>query len=431
MKKKKLFFGMFLLIIFAFSSCSKEEDPLPVEENQAYLSFKMSLNDQSQKQVNSNLPGCTDGIPAFLDVIISKEGKAADPNAVPIRLNINPNSTGPFEDEASNSSGAQSESLALAPGTYYLHYFTVLDENENVIWLTPINDNAPGGIDDIVGNPLPLAINLNTGVYITQSVEVICFDDRFVNQYGYLFYELNEIEVIEFCIFGNACDETGRHEEFVLYEVDVWKFSGDTSAPKGDILHENLQNEVVITDYEEYSEANSYPLCITLPDGPGLDEYYIEITRTNSGPDDGLIRSGLISDVEVRNLFREDSTMDYYHFREGNCNLDDDPELLSDHRDIVGFTCEFMFVFGDAAIAADIVFYPDGTASYMLYGDPTDTVWGTWAYYDDYLFYEPDGGQDILGFYKVSGEYNEEDQTFSGTFWHSGGEDEWIGHRKN
>lgn len=436
MKRIKFFFGIFLAIIYSFTSCSKEEDSLPVElkEETAHLSFQMSLNDPNKlqnKQVTSDTPACAEGIPAFLDLIITREGSMADPNAAPLRLKINPGPTDTFGDNTSGSSGGESESLALEPGTYIISYFTVLDENENVLWITPINDNVPGGIDDVIENSLPIAINLASGVYKTHEVEVICYDDRFVNQYGYLFYDLNETRVIEFCIFGNYCDESGRHAEFILYEVDVWKYSGDAWAPKGEILHEDLQNEVVIIDYDNYSETDTFPLCLTLPDGPGLDEYYIEITQIDRGSDDVLIRSGLISDIDVRNLFREDGTMDYYHFREGNCNLGDDPLLLSDHRKIVGFTWDFMFLFGDAVISVDVVFYSDSTASYMLYGDPTNTVWGTWAYFDDYLYYEPDGDEDILGFGQVSGEYNQNEESFSGTFWHTGGEDEWIGHKKN
>lgn len=432
MKKTRILSGMFLAITLLFSSCSKEDESVPLDKDKAYLSFHTLLNDltfkQQNKQLNTEIPECLGGTPAFVDIILTHgDAYVVGSETTPFRLNLNPDASDTNGDGTPDYFTEEHAILELDPGTYTLEYFTVLDANEDVIWIAPMDNNQPGGIDDMVEHSLPMDINLGAGVKKYQDVEVVCFDDRIVNQYGYLFFDLNGYQIIEFCIFGNYCDETGRHQDFILYEVDVWKFSGDAFAPKGELLHENLKNTVDIADYEDSSDAFSYPVCVTLPDGPGFDEYYVEITQTDIGPENILIRSGLISDADVRNLFREDGTMDYYHFREGNCNLEDDPMLLSDHRDIIGFTWEFTFFFGDALIAADVVFYPDGTASYQLYGDPNATVWGTWAYFDNYLFYDPDGDQENIGF-KVSGKY--EDEKMSGTFLYNGFRDNWSAYKK-
>lgn len=433
MKKTKLLSGIFLALTILFSSCTKEDEPLKTEDNKAYLSFHTLLNDlthkQQSKQMISDIPECAEGTPAFVEIVLTLgDVYVAGSESTPLRLDLSPNAPDTNGDGMPDYFTEESATLELIPEIYTLEYFTVLDEDENVLWIAPMDDNQPGGIDDMVMHSLPLDIDLGAGVKKYQNVEVVCFDDRNVNQYGYLFYDLNGYQVIEFCIFGNYCEETGRHVEFILYEVDVWKFSGDAFAPKGELLHENLQNEVVVTDYEDYSETNSYPLCLTLPDGPGFDEYYIEITQTHTGSEDILIRSGLISDVDVRSLFRDDGTMEYYHFREGNCNLEDDPILLSDHRDILDLTWEFTFFFGDALLAADVNFYPEGTASFKPYGDPNEVIGGSWSYFDDYLFYDPDGDEDILG-YSVSGKFM--NGTLSGDFWHNGVKDNWTAVPKN
>ncbi|NJW51443.1 hypothetical protein [Salinimicrobium oceani] len=433
MKKTKLLSAIFLSFSLLFASCSKEDESPAINKDTAYLSFHTLLNDlaqkQQNKQVNSDIPECSDGIPAFVEIILSlDEVYVAGSESTPLRLDLHPNPSDMDGDGALDYFTEESATLELVPGTYTLEYFTVLDADGNVLWIAPMDDGQPGGIDDMVEQSLPMDINLGAGVKKYQNVEVVCFDDRNVNQYGYLFFDLNGYEVIEFCIFGNYCDETGRHAEFIQYEVDVWKFSGDAFSPKGDVLHENLQNSVIVTDYEDYAETNSLPLCFTLPDGPGFDEYYIEITQLQPGPEPVLIRSGLISDVDVRNLFSGDEAMEYYHFREGNCNLSDDPILLSDHRNILDVTWEFTFNFGDAMIAADVDFYADGTASYKPYGDEAGIVWGTWSFFDNYLFYDPDGDQDILGFL-VSGKWT--NNSFSGDFWHNGVKDSWSGYHKN
>lgn len=433
MKKTKLLTGFFLTAILLFSSCSKEDESLNVEKEKAYLSFQTLLNDlrqkQQNKQANFNTPECTDGIPAYVEIILTHgDVDVVGSETTPFRLNLNSNAPDINGDGAPDYFTEEHAILELEPGTYLLEYFTVLDADGNVLWIAPMDNNQPGGIDDMVEYSLPLAINLGPGVKKYQNVEVVCFDDRNVNQYGYLFFELNGYQLIEFCIFGNYCDETGRHQDFVFYEVDVWKFSGNAFSPKGELLHENLQNAVDIADFEDSSDAFSYPVCFTLPDGPGLDEYYIEISLTDMGPEDILIRSGLISDVDVRNQFQDDGTIEYYHFREGNCNMEDAPILLSDHRDILDITWEFTFFFGDALLAADVNFYPDGTASYMPYGDPDGAIWGTWAYFDDYLFYDPDGDEEILG-YTISGKYM--DGRMSGEFWYNGMKDQWSASPKN
>lgn len=434
MKKKEVFCGIFLVISLLFSSCTKEEEPSPLKDDKAYLSFQALLNDLSQKQQNkqmtSDIPECNSGTPAFVDIVLTHEDVyIMGSDTTPFRLNLNPNASDTDGDGTPDYFTEESAILELMPGTYTLEYFTVLDEDENVIWIAPINDDAPGGIDDMVTHSLPMDINLDAGVKKYQDVEVVCFDDRIVNEYGYLFYDLNGVRLIEFCIFGNYCDETGRHAEFIQYKVDVWKFSGDALAPKGEILHEDLENSVVITDYEDYSETNSYPVCLTLPDGPGFDEYYVEITHIYTGTEDVVIRSGLISDADVTGLFNDDGTLEYYHFREGNCNMDDEPILLSDHRDILNDKWEFTFNFGDAMLAADVIFYTDGTASFQIYGNPNETIWGTWAYYDNYLFYDPDGPSDVLGYGNLIGEFV--DDRFSGDFWYDGAKDTWSAYKKN
>lgn len=434
MKKTKLLAGIFILTGMLLTSCSKDDNSLTVEKDKAYLSFQTLLNDLSQKQqskqVDMDVPECVEGTPAFVEIILSLgDVYVAGSESTPFRLNLNPNAADTDGDGTPDYFTEESATLELVPGTYSLEYFTVLDADGNVLWIAPMDDNQPGGIDDMVNQSLPMEINLGAGVKKYQNVEVVCFDDRNVNQYGYLFFDLNGYQVLEFCIFGNYCDETGRHAEFIQYEVDVWKFSGDAFSPKGELLHEDLQNSVVVTDYEDYSETNSFPLCLTLPDGPGFDEYYIEITHINTGSEDVLIRNGLISDVDVRNQFREDGTMEYYHFREGNCNLDDDPILLSDHRDILGVTWEFTFNFGDALLSADVFFYPDGTATYQEYGDPNATIWGTWSYFDDYLFYDPDGETDALGFGNISGKFV--NGVITGDFWYDGFKDSWSASHKD
>ncbi|MGB7787058.1 MAG: hypothetical protein WBL27_13230 [Salinimicrobium sp.] len=333
MKKTTLLSAIVVTITILFFSCNKEEDSLIVENKKTSLSFHI-INDhsikQKGKQSNSNVR-----IPAFADLIL-KQGDiyVAGSETTPFRLNINPVASDSNGDGATHYSTEESAILKLFPGIYTLEYCTVLDQDENVMWIAPINDFLPGGIDDLVEHSLPMDISLGSGAYQYQDVEVVFFDDRDVNQYGYLFYNLQDVQLIDFCIFGNYCDETGRHAEYTRYSVGIWKYSDNPLFPKGEPLYEDVENEVIATDYEDYAEIAAVPLCLSLPDGPGLDEYYVEITMIEPGTANEIIRSGIISDIDLRDLFNGNDQVDYYHFREGNCNLADSPVLLSDPREI-------------------------------------------------------------------------------------------------
>ena len=131
------------------------------------------------------------------------------------------------------------------------------------------------------------------------------------------------IKTVEFCIFGDFCDENGRHAEAIKYEVSAWTYSGDPEDPRGTMLYEKELSPLLITDYEDGSfDQTAEPLCLILPDTAEEDQYYLEIYYG------GLIRSGVITESQVKDLFDGDDRIDYYQFREGNCNLGDSPELF-------------------------------------------------------------------------------------------------------
>jgi hypothetical protein len=204
--------------------------------------------------------------------------------------------------------------LELDPGIYSLDYFGVYNEAGDLIWVAP----GAGVFSEFLNNPLPLEIDLRAGVKKYVEVSVLCFDDRFVNEYGYLFFDLDTNRAIEFCIFGNYCDETGRHYP-AAFSVDIWSYSnGETGAQ----LYANVENTVAMNDAGDYAGS---PVCFALPDTDGTDEYYVEITLLNSDAygnvTEEVIRSGVITDEDVRSLFDGDDAADYFHFREGNCNL--------------------------------------------------------------------------------------------------------------
>ena len=335
------------------NSCTSDaelmEEPL-LSEELISLQFGPVLNEmtffspgqQSQEdpEENSNLEEqdefiqqCATAIPAFLDIVLSRDGNIMlGEMGAPVRIPIHQT---PFNDP--NGGTAQpvyfteeSTALQLPPGTYQLEYASVLDANEDMVWMAPRMDDSPGNLANLVDNPLPLSINLSSGVKPYVPLDVICFDDRIVNRYGYVFFDIHAVEIIEFCIFGNYCDENGRHYS-AYFSVDVWKYSGDAENPKGEILYTGLENAIWIEDDFEngVSTEGATTLCMKLPDGPGLDQYYMEINLLPGfgNSEEELIRAGVITDEDVRALFDGAQAMDPYHLRAGCSNLDT-PDLF-------------------------------------------------------------------------------------------------------
>lgn len=329
MKNFKLNIAYLAIFVMIFASCSKEEAGVQnLDPEKATLSFGALLNDLSaNRAANKNhlgfldgVPECSEGTADYVVIGLSLDGENIEWANGEERLRVELVNGQLFTEEDSE--------LQLDPDEYVLEYFAVYNESGTIIWLAP-----RGGDDDdlssFVDNALPLSIDLRAGVKKYVEVDVLCYDDRFVNEYGYLFFEINENEAIKFCIFGNYCDDDGRHYP-ASYSVSVW--SGNSSS--GTALYTDVAN---VTDTYDNGDAYAEPVCFALPDTEGENEYYFEITLLNSDAygdvTEEVIRSGVITDAEVRAMYGEDeddNTTEYYHFREGNCNMGDVPDLLGD-----------------------------------------------------------------------------------------------------
>lgn len=307
--------GVLVLALF-FTACSKD-DEAGVTNETVNLQFGPVLNDllkkAETKQAEQVFPECSEEAPAYVRIVLSSNGSSiVGTEDEPFRIDLVDGQL--FTEEVPE--------LELVPGSYSLDHFAVYSEDDQLIWVAP----RGGNMANLVDHPLPLAIELGGGAKKYVDVSVLCFDDRIVNEYGYLFFDIEGVEAIEFCLFGNYCDEGGRHFP-AHFEVNVWAYS---NGERGDLLY-TRQNDVSLDENEDYAGTT---VCVALPDSDGLDEYYFEISLLDSDAYDdiqeGVIRSGVVTDEVVRELFVGDDAVDYYHFREGNCGGDDSPDIFDE-----------------------------------------------------------------------------------------------------
>ena len=321
MKNFKNYLAGLAVFALLFSSCSKEETGVDPTTEKATLSFGAIVADLASQSTNkqsdlSDLPECSDAAPSYVEIVLMQGDEYIVGGDAPYRIDLVAGQIFTEEDPA----------LELEPGTYSLEHFAVYDAAGNLTWIAP----KGGVLAEFVDAPLPLSINLGAGVKKYVDVSVVCYDDRDVNEYGYLFFEFDTTRAFEFCFFANYCTPEGRHFPA--------RFSVEFSID-GTVIYSADEN---INEVGTNNAGDKYasPICFALPDLPqyGDDEEYLDYTVTlldwegvYDGP--GTVISGSLSRNEVEANFDGDNNVNYEHLRfgcdgppQGDCPAGQDPD---------------------------------------------------------------------------------------------------------
>lgn len=323
MKKINYYLSFIAVFALLFTSCSKDEEPgVNPDSDKATLSFGAIVKDLVDKGTNKqsdigDLPACTDDTAAYVEIVLMQgEAEVVGSIADPFRVDLVEGQL--FTEEVPE--------LELTPGNYSLHHFSVYNSDDDLIWLAP----KGGVLAEFVDNALPLNINLGAGVKKYVDVSVICYDDRDVNQYGYMFFELDANMAFEYCFFANYCTPEGRHYP-ARYSVDI--------SIEGNIIY---SGEVNTTGTNNDGDFYADPLCFALPDLAEYadDEEYIDYTITLLDWDEAygdveqMVYSESLSRAEIMANFNGENNVEYEHIRFG-CDDDTTPPVDSDNDGVV------------------------------------------------------------------------------------------------
>jgi hypothetical protein len=278
MKISKYYITYIALFFLLFTSCSKDEiEPTGLEgQDKIGLQFGALLNDFSRSSKQQAVPNCLDTDIADL----------LDPSYVKVALKHQPSEewvAGINGDEGdfitvgvvwSNAKGwitVESPLLELPGGAYSLEYFMVYNSADQLLWVAP---HEGGSFEDYVEDALPINFNLAGGAdggekkYL--NVQVLCFDERQEDAYGYLFFDFEVVTTDSYCIFVNYCEDNIHYP--AKFSVEAWKYNGQDKVGSPLTINGSTMNTV------NEDPWRATVLCFSLPPLSGDMSYWIEVT---------------------------------------------------------------------------------------------------------------------------------------------------------
>lgn len=306
MKNFRKYLSYIAVLGLLLTSCSKDEGGITNEDQEKVnLNFGAIVNDlvnTSKQTAVADLPECSGDEPAFVEIVLMNGDDYIVGEVEPFRIDLVDGQI--FTEDVPE--------LELLPDTYTLTHFSVHDESGDVLWLAP---RSGGILAQFVEDPLPMDIVLGAGVKKYVDVPVLCYDNREVIEYGYMFFELDTMELVEFCLFVNYCDEDGRHYP-ARYEVDVWLGTDDS----GTLIYTNAGNNV-----GQYQNGDFFadPLCGALPSNDDPDEEYVFLRITlldwaeAYGDVEQMVITRTLSLDDIMANFGGNGTVNYEHLRFG------------------------------------------------------------------------------------------------------------------
>ncbi|WP_157514624.1 hypothetical protein [Christiangramia portivictoriae] len=329
MKFINKYIALIALGAMMFTSCSKDESSEVVDDAELQaveITFGASLNDLVNRAAQSlskdhfnTIPDCSEAAPAVARIEYSYGGSSYQTDVAIL-------------NDGDDYFTDYSEDLKiLVPNngqvTISLDGFMVYDGDPdttgNLIWVAP--KESDGSFDGYVDQALPFDFTVEDGTKPYIEVEVLCFDRRMVNEYGYVFFDILPEVIYPLCLFVNYCDEDGRH--YVAdYSIDLY-FGEDASGIQ---LYDHNESSAMATT-GDYGSGQYYadPLCLVVSGPPanlGDNEPYLYMVLypqdwDGTGDiDNSPIQGITLSWNMVKSLLNGDGTTnEYYHLLIGEC----------------------------------------------------------------------------------------------------------------
>lgn len=245
MKNTKLLqlFLYLCIIVLSISSCEEE----PTEQKEQPVQFSFSSEELAE---NGRLADLSDA----RAIVISIKNSSGETVLSMERIDVY---------KLPGSGGSQkfvSKPVSLKPGDYELTDFLVVDENNNVIYVTPKegSDNS-----HLVYDPLPIQFSVTANSINEFSVQVVDATTEPVESYGYTTFALYEVNTLKF-----------RIQPFIVeYELSAYEYTPHLALTEAHIeVRRSFSTDIIFEG--TISPGNN---LVEIPVGYG--KYDVKITK--------------------------------------------------------------------------------------------------------------------------------------------------------
>ena len=297
--KRLTTFVVSLLLIVAFSSCEKQSDDLQS------ISFNVQNVTNSLKKATGpkdiDTPVCKDDTPAYVLVEIDN---------VVFRLDI----------LSGLNDGTETQVLKLDVGTYTLQSFKVYSNLDSLMWATPNKGSYYANLFGI--NGVDTTFTVEAFKKSKFDIDVLCWQAYSYKDFGFNWFDYNEIEVKTLCFFGDVCvedfdlwHETGLYYnqpydgfDFpALFEVIITNEAGD------------VVNDLTVNANIEHPDGTPWmgigsPLCIEYPNYIGVVDNYkfsINLFLPNGDLFPVIVDQAFTAEEDQENITGDDGIFDF------------------------------------------------------------------------------------------------------------------------
>ena len=355
MRILKTYMAFVAIALFLFTSCSKEESSEvsgDVSSDSATLFLGPVLDDfnnLNRQQVDQDIPECSDDDPAFAQIILTY-GDDNTPVQVVVPISEDENGLFTLYDDELEIPIPDGETTVSVTLTDFIVWNDVGGEPGIPIWVAPKDGSEYA---KFVSDPLSNEFTLRAGSKNYVNVDVICYDDRDVNLYGYQFFDINPIPLTKFCVFANFCITPNGRDYVANYSLDLYLYSGEVAEnnPMTDMsLYTALYTDEMPVTGVDGDAYYAEPLCLAIPEGEDGNQPYLYYTITLEdwvgyyGDAADFSQSGYLTWNQIQELLNydgNDDTVDYLHFflncpggGDPTCEIDTDQDGVPDCDDI-------------------------------------------------------------------------------------------------
>lgn len=170
--------------------------------------------------------------------------------------------------------------LKLTPGSHTVGSFTLQNDNgtpndtsdDKIVKATPLSTSDFAGF---VQNALPFDFTVDAFFKAEVNIEILCYEAADFNNFGFAWFNVNEITVRELCFFGDIC--VSDPADLSAYENTI--YADQLNGVRHDMpaifkIKVYRNNNFLISYNNESYKGEGHALCVQYPDFDNVTDTY-------------------------------------------------------------------------------------------------------------------------------------------------------------